>query len=360
MPTPGTYYDMLPERLEEIGVGGIDENIDVCASSRSWSTAKATTVSAADLPEGVGQHLGDPRPGPFFFEIIQRKGERASARATSARCSRASSASRRTTRRRRAAVVMLDARRGAATVATKHHIALRDGRRAALRGVPDARRVRRAVHDPLSPRAAARAAAVEARRTAGRRRRRRRRAAAAAQAPLPVAASCRAQRRRRRSMRACRCCSTATSCSASLPTAPDPIYFANGDGDDLVYVHEGGGTLRSVLGDVRFAPGDYVFVPRGLLHRFVPDGRAQYWLSIRMRGRLRPAAAVAQRRRTAAHGRALLHRDFKRPQFAGPRDEGIRELVVQARRRVPRLRTPSRRSTSSAGTARSIRGRFRS
>ena len=29
MPTPGSYYDVLPERLERIGVGSIDENIDV-------------------------------------------------------------------------------------------------------------------------------------------------------------------------------------------------------------------------------------------------------------------------------------------------------------------------------------------
>src|SRR5579872_533887 len=28
MPTPGTYYDVLPERLQQIGVGGIDESID--------------------------------------------------------------------------------------------------------------------------------------------------------------------------------------------------------------------------------------------------------------------------------------------------------------------------------------------
>src|SRR6185503_19759861 len=29
MPTPGTYYDMMPKRLQEIGVGTIDEDIDV-------------------------------------------------------------------------------------------------------------------------------------------------------------------------------------------------------------------------------------------------------------------------------------------------------------------------------------------
>jgi len=69
--------------------------------------------------------------------------------------------------------------------------------------------------------------------------------------------------------------------SVLFPTEPDPVYFANGDGDDLFFIFEGGGLLRSVLGDVRFEAGDYLYVPRGLVHRFVPEpGKKQYWLSI--------------------------------------------------------------------------------
>ena len=55
------------------------------------------------------------------------------------------------------------------------------------------------------------------------------------------------------------------------------------------------------------------------------------------------------------------HRDFKRPQFSGPLDEGIRDVVVKRGGALPRLRASrARRSTSSAGTARSTRGRSRS
>ena len=52
------------------------------------------------------------------------------------------------------------------------------------------------------------------------------------------------------------------------------------------------------------------------------------------------------------------HRDFKRPQFTGPMDEGIRELVVRRDGRWHGFTLTTRRSMSSAGTARSIRGRF--
>jgi hypothetical protein len=43
MPTPGSYYDMLPERIAKSGIGAIDEDWPPCASSRSWSTATTTT-----------------------------------------------------------------------------------------------------------------------------------------------------------------------------------------------------------------------------------------------------------------------------------------------------------------------------
>ena len=40
--------------------------------------------------------------------------------------------------------------------------------------------------------------------------------------------------------------------SVAFPDASDPVYFVDGDADTLVYVFEGGGTLRTVLGDVAF------------------------------------------------------------------------------------------------------------
>ena len=71
----------------------------------------------------------------------------------------------------------------------------------------------------------------------------------------------------------------------AFPTIHDPVYISDGDGDQLVYVHEGGGTLRTLLGDVEFAQGDYVFVPRGLLHRFLTSGE-QHWLWFELFGGL--------------------------------------------------------------------------
>lgn len=113
------------------------------------------------------------------------------------------------------------------------------------------------------------------------------------------------------------------------PSADDPVYFLNADGDDLFYVHEGGGTLRTLLGDVEFSQGDYVSVPRGILHRFLPKPGPQHWLWIECRGGVHVPRQwrnqVGQLRMDAP----FCHRDFRAPTFSGPKDEGLRELVVK-------------------------------
>jgi len=118
--------------------------------------------------------------------------------------------------------------------------------------------------------------------------------------------------------------------SVLFPDREDEHYFVNGDADDLYYIHEGSGLLRTVLGDLRFEAKDYVFVPKGILHRFVPDpGVSQYWLSMELFGGLHLPRQwrneVGQLRMDAPYS----HRDFRRVEFRGPMDEGIRKLLVK-------------------------------
>ena len=75
MPTPGAYYDMMPKRLVEIGVVGIDENIDILRELEILVDGEAARKYLLQIfLKESSHHLGDPNAGPFFFEIIQRKG----------------------------------------------------------------------------------------------------------------------------------------------------------------------------------------------------------------------------------------------------------------------------------------------
>jgi homogentisate 1,2-dioxygenase len=114
------------------------------------------------------------------------------------------------------------------------------------------------------------------------------------------------------------------------PKAADPAYFANGDADDLYFVLKGAGLLRSTLGDLQFSAGDYVIVPRGIVHRWIPDpGVEQYWLSIECHGGVGIPRQFRNELGQLRMDAPFCHRDFRRPEFAGPRDEGIRDLVVK-------------------------------
>lgn len=44
-------------------------------------------------------------------------------------------------------------------------------------------------------------------------------------------------------------------------------FIKNAGGDELIFVHEGSGTLRTVYGDLAFVPGDYLVIPRGTIYQ---------------------------------------------------------------------------------------------
>ena len=49
-------------------------------------------------------------------------------------------------------------------------------------------------------------------------------------------------------------------------------FYKNADADELVFVHRGTGTLRTQLGNIAFEKGDYLLIPRGMIHCFEFDG----------------------------------------------------------------------------------------
>jgi 4-hydroxyphenylpyruvate dioxygenase len=75
MPTPGAYYDALPQRLVELGVGSIDEDQQILRDLEILvdGEGKGQYLLQIFLKESAGL-FKDPSAGPFFFEIIQRKG----------------------------------------------------------------------------------------------------------------------------------------------------------------------------------------------------------------------------------------------------------------------------------------------
>ncbi|MCY7328292.1 MAG: homogentisate 1,2-dioxygenase [Saprospiraceae bacterium] len=48
-------------------------------------------------------------------------------------------------------------------------------------------------------------------------------------------------------------------------------FYKNADADELLFIHRGSGTLRTLLGNIRFEYGDYLVIPRGMIYQIEFD-----------------------------------------------------------------------------------------
>ena len=56
--------------------------------------------------------------------------------------------------------------------------------------------------------------------------------------------------------------------SLAAPKKSQSAYFyKNADADEVIFVHEGSGTLKTMLGNIDFEYGDYLVVPRGIIYQ---------------------------------------------------------------------------------------------
>ena len=42
-------------------------------------------------------------------------------------------------------------------------------------------------------------------------------------------------------------------------------FYKNADADEMLFIHKGTGTLRTLLGNIEFEYGDYLIIPRGMI-----------------------------------------------------------------------------------------------
>jgi homogentisate 1,2-dioxygenase len=49
-------------------------------------------------------------------------------------------------------------------------------------------------------------------------------------------------------------------------------FYKNADADELLFIHQGTGKLRTLLGTIPFEYGDYLVIPRGMIYQIAFDG----------------------------------------------------------------------------------------
>ncbi|HKY39428.1 MAG TPA: VOC family protein [Polyangiaceae bacterium] len=76
MRTPATYYAALPKRLEELGIGQLEEDLGELQELEILvdGHGKGSYLLQIFLKDSAGLYH-DSAAGPFFYELIQRKGD---------------------------------------------------------------------------------------------------------------------------------------------------------------------------------------------------------------------------------------------------------------------------------------------
>lgn len=98
-------------------------------------------------------------------------------------------------------------------------------------------------------------------------------------------------------------------------------FFKNADSDEVLFVHEGSGTLKTIYGQIRFEYGDYLVIPRGTIYQLEFNDENNRLLVIES-----PTPIYPPKRYQNSFGQLLEHspyceRDIKLPENLVTHDE---------------------------------------
>ncbi|MFI5261449.1 MAG: homogentisate 1,2-dioxygenase, partial [Candidatus Limnocylindrales bacterium] len=108
-------------------------------------------------------------------------------------------------------------------------------------------------------------------------------------------------------------------------------FYRNGEGDELLFVHEGSGRLDSVFGTLDYGPGDYLVIPIGTTWRLEPTpGVEQRLLWLETPGEIEPPRRYRNEYGQLLEHAPYYHRDIHPPaELHTHRDRG--DHVVKVR-----------------------------
>ena len=122
-----------------------------------------------------------------------------------------------------------------------------------------------------------------------------------------------------------------------MPTEEQTYFYRNGEGDELLFVHEGEGVLETSFGNLPYRRGDYLVVPIGTTYRVNTNNTPTKMMVLETSGEL-----TTPKRYRNEHGQLLEHspfceRDMRVPLEINAHDEkGEFAVHVRAHGRMTR------------------------
>ncbi len=115
------------------------------------------------------------------------------------------------------------------------------------------------------------------------------------------------------------------------PASDQDYFFRNGEGDEVIFVHEGSGELETTFGTLAYREHDYIVIPRGTTYRF-KDATGQLWVTFHTPGEIETPNRYRNRYGQLLEHAPYSHRDFHPPaELITNRNHGDYELIVRVR-----------------------------
>jgi len=115
----------------------------------------------------------------------------------------------------------------------------------------------------------------------------------------------------------------------SQPDRDEDFFYRNGQADEVVYVSDGEGMFESTLGTLALKGGDYVVIPRGILHRYRWTKKPRL-LIFESKSYVRTPKRYRNEHGQLLESAPYSERDIRRPEFVAPvNQEGEFRLLVK-------------------------------
>ncbi len=98
-------------------------------------------------------------------------------------------------------------------------------------------------------------------------------------------------------------------------------FFKNADADEMIFIHKGSGTLKSMYGQVPFAYGDYLVIPRGTVYQLQFDSAENRLFIVESAGPIVPPKRYRNAIGQFEEHAPFCERDIRKPQQLETHDE---------------------------------------
>ncbi|MCA1752362.1 MAG: homogentisate 1,2-dioxygenase [Cryomorphaceae bacterium] len=98
-------------------------------------------------------------------------------------------------------------------------------------------------------------------------------------------------------------------------------FYKNADADEVVFIHKGKGVLHTLLGKIKFAYGDYLVVPRGMIYQMEFFGEDNRLFIVQSFSPIYTPKRYRNHFGQLGEHSPFCERDIRRPEYAAPVDQ---------------------------------------